>query len=41
MDLAAQLETHFYHAQDIEFTMDNGRSFILQTRNAKRIPRWR
>ena len=38
MDLAAQLETHYHHAQDIEFTIENGRLFILQTRNAKRIP---
>jgi len=39
MDLAAQLETHYHHAQDIEFTIENGRLFILQTRNAKRTPR--
>ena len=41
MDLAAQIETHYHHAQDIEFTIENGRLFILQTRNAERIPRWR
>jgi pyruvate,orthophosphate dikinase len=38
MDLAAQLESHYHDAQDIEFTIENGRLFILQTRNAKRTP---
>jgi pyruvate,orthophosphate dikinase len=38
MELAAQLETHYRDAQDIEFTIENGRLFILQTRNAKRTP---
>jgi len=38
MDLAAQLEAHYRDAQDIEFTIENGRLFILQTRSAKRTP---
>ena len=38
MELAAQLETHYRDAQDIEFTIENGRLFILQTRSAKRTP---
>ena len=31
-----KLETHYKDAQDIEFTIENGELFILQTRNAKR-----
>jgi pyruvate,orthophosphate dikinase len=38
MDLAAQLETHYRDAQDIEFTIEDNRLFILQTRNGKRTP---
>ena len=38
MDLAEQLESHYQDAQDIEFTVENGRLFILQTRSAKRTP---
>ena len=30
-----QLETHFKEPQDIEFTIENGRFYLLQTRNAK------
>ena len=30
------LETHFKDMQDVEFTVQNGRLFILQTRSAKR-----
>ena len=36
MDLAGRLETHYRDMQDVEFTIENGRLFILQTRNAKR-----
>ena len=32
----ARLETHFSDMQDVEFTVQNGRLFILQTRAAKR-----
>ena len=38
MELAGQLETHYQDAQDVEFTVENGRLFILQTRSAKRTP---
>ena len=36
MDLANRLEGHYCDMQDIEFTIENGRLFLLQTRNAKR-----
>ncbi len=32
----AKLESHFRDMQDFEFTIENGRLFILQTRNGKR-----
>lgn len=32
----AKLESHFKDMQDFEFTIENGRLFILQTRNGKR-----
>jgi pyruvate, orthophosphate dikinase len=35
----AKLERHFKDIQDIEFTVERGRLFILQTRNAKRHAR--
>jgi pyruvate, orthophosphate dikinase len=36
MELAHRLERHCCDAQDVEFTIENGRLFLLQTRNAKR-----
>ncbi len=33
---AAKLETHYKDMQDIEFTVEKGKLFILQTRNGKR-----
>ena len=36
MDLAKNLETHYTDMQDVEFTIENARLFLLQTRNAKR-----
>ncbi len=36
MDLADDLETHYADVQDVEFTIENSRLFLLQTRNAKR-----
>lgn len=36
---AELLEAHYRDMQDIEFTVERGRLFILQTRNAKRSPR--
>ena len=38
MELAQQLETHYRDVQDVEFTVENGRLFLLQTRDAKRTP---
>jgi len=38
MDLAIQLEVHYRDVQDIEFTIETGRLFILQTRSGKRTP---
>lgn len=35
-DLRLQLEKHFRDVQDIEFTVENGDLFLLQTRNGKR-----
>jgi len=37
-DIAHQLEMHYRDLQDIEFTVEEGRLFLLQTRNAKRTP---
>jgi pyruvate, orthophosphate dikinase len=36
MEFAHRLEKHYCDAQDVEFTIENGRLFLLQTRNAKR-----
>ena len=36
MELAENLETHYADMQDLEFTIENSRLFLLQTRNAKR-----
>jgi pyruvate,orthophosphate dikinase len=33
-----KLEKHYRDMQDIEFTVENGRLFLLQTRNGKRTP---
>jgi pyruvate,orthophosphate dikinase len=38
MSLAQRLENHYRDVQDVEFTVEAGRLFILQTRNAKRTP---
>ena len=35
-ELANKLEKHFRDMQDIEFTIENGKLFILQTRSGKR-----
>ena len=37
-DIAHQLETYYRDLQDIEFTVEEGRLFLLQTRSAKRTP---
>ncbi|MGN1031799.1 MAG: pyruvate, phosphate dikinase, partial [Butyricicoccaceae bacterium] len=36
MDIAARLEEHYRDMQDMEFTIQEGRLFFLQTRNGKR-----
>ena len=36
VELAARLERHFKNTQDIEFTVQEGKLFLLQTRNGKR-----
>ena len=38
-EAAARLERHFRDMQDIEFTVEDGKLFFLQTRSAKRTPR--
>ena len=35
-DVAKKLELHFKDMQDMEFTIENGRLYMLQTRNGKR-----
>jgi pyruvate,orthophosphate dikinase len=35
-DIASRLEKHYRDMQDVEFTIQNGRLFMLQTRNGKR-----
>jgi len=35
-DYAAKLEAHYKDAQDLEFTIENGKLYMLQTRGAKR-----
>ena len=37
--LLAGLEKHYSDMQDIEFTIEDGKTFILQTRTGKRTPR--
>ena len=34
--MAQQLETHYSDAQDVEFTVEQGKLYLLQTRSAKR-----
>src|SRR4029077_15688936 len=36
MDVAGKLESHFKEMQDFEFTVENGKFYLLQTRNWKR-----
>lgn len=38
-DMISRLEGHFGDVQDIEFTVENGKLWVLQTRAAKRTPR--
>ncbi|MDQ7088306.1 MAG: pyruvate, phosphate dikinase [Acidobacteriota bacterium] len=36
LDIAAKLEAHYHDMQDVEFTVERGRLFMLQTRSGKR-----
>ena len=36
MDIATKLEQHYKDMQDMEFTIENGKLYFLQTRNGKR-----
>jgi pyruvate,orthophosphate dikinase len=38
-DILKRLETEFRDVQDVEFTIEDGKLWILQTRSAKRTPR--
>ena len=38
VEISKKLEKHYKDMQDIEFTIEDGRLYILQTRNAKRTP---
>ena len=38
LGLATNLEKHYRDVQDVEFTIEQGRLYLLQTRNAKRTP---
>ena len=38
LEMAGTLEGHYRDVQDMEFTVENGRLFLLQTRSAKRTP---
>lgn len=39
VDVTKQLEQHYKDMQDIEFTIENGKLYLLQTRNGKRTAR--
>ena len=36
MDITAKLEKHYKDMQDVEFTIERGKLWMLQTRNGKR-----
>ena len=36
MDVCAKLEKHYREMQDVEFTIENGKLWMLQTRDGKR-----
>ena len=36
MNIAEKLEKHYRDMQDMEFTIEKGKLFMLQTRNGKR-----
>lgn len=38
VDISNKLENHYHDMQDMEFTIEEGKLFMLQTRNGKRTP---
>ena len=38
VDISSRLEKHYGDMQDMEFTIENGKLYMLQTRNGKRTP---
>ncbi|HAA85227.1 MAG TPA: pyruvate, phosphate dikinase [Kosmotogaceae bacterium] len=38
IDIFRRLEEHYHDMQDVEFTIERGRLYLLQTRNGKRTP---
>lgn len=38
LEIGDKLENHYHDMQDIEFTIEAGKLFVLQTRNGKRTP---
>ena len=38
VDIASRLEKHYRDMQDMEFTVEHGKLYMLQTRNGKRTP---
>ncbi len=38
IDIFRRLEEHYHDMQDVEFTIEKGRLYLLQTRNGKRTP---
>ncbi|MFD1671356.1 pyruvate, phosphate dikinase [Agrilactobacillus yilanensis] len=38
-EIATKLENHYKDMQDVEFTVEDGKLFMLQTRNGKRTPK--
>ena len=41
MDITAKLEKHYKDMQDVEFTIERGKLWMLQTRNGKRTAKIR
>ena len=39
VEICGKLEKHYRDMQDMEFTIENGKLFMLQTRNGKRTAR--
>lgn len=39
VDICSKLEKHYKNMQDMEFTIENGKLYMLQTRNGKELLR--